>query len=533
MVVGAGTIGLLTLQIVRALVPDAEISVLAKHSFQVEQATRLGAKHLIYPRNRYRGVIQATNAQPFHRLGNQMMLGGYDVIYDTIGRSQTIHDALRWARPRATVVLVGIDLHMHNVDLSPVWYQEVNLYGTYSHGTEHWPVGSLQQRDSFTVAHELISTGKVTPEKLITHRYAITDYRTALRTAIKKGSSNALKVIFDHSLVAPSVVPQQSAVLRQNAPTRTPAIPAPTITSPALTSISTSAFPPAVVGKKDSAPIPVASIPPTPVLPAKPVVHIIAAETPSAIPEADVAALPAVPFDKTLLASEPNPDRLSAIREEEEAEEDTATSIPAVRTPRMASPLSASLPSTPQPQSPSQPAVEEKKEVAVQTEKGASKTAVEEDEYPTPVQHSPAPRIEDFPTAVIQQSPSEKVEDLPTIIQPLKAEKIEDLPTTIIQQSPADKADEYATVIEQVPDQVEDYATTIMQTSDMEPVPYWLDQKSEEAPEWLQQLDPQNMPNLNESKAAEEPVANKEPEVVEKPQLSSHSGKLGKKKRNR
>ncbi|MBV9258544.1 MAG: alcohol dehydrogenase catalytic domain-containing protein, partial [Ktedonobacteraceae bacterium] len=36
LIIGAGTIGLLTLQVVRALAPQAEISVLARHSFQIE-----------------------------------------------------------------------------------------------------------------------------------------------------------------------------------------------------------------------------------------------------------------------------------------------------------------------------------------------------------------------------------------------------------------------------------------------------------------------------------------------------------------
>ena len=143
LIIGAGTIGLLTLQVVRALAPQAEISVQARYPFQVEKATRMGAAHIIYPQDSYAGVQQATQAQLYTGLlGNQMLLGGYDVIYDTIGNQKTIHNALRWARAKATVVLVGLSLHMMHIDLTPVWYQEINLIGTLGQGMETWPLNS-------------------------------------------------------------------------------------------------------------------------------------------------------------------------------------------------------------------------------------------------------------------------------------------------------------------------------------------------------------------------------------------------------
>src|SRR5262249_892495 len=80
LIIGAGAIGLLILQVVRALAPEAEISVLARHSFQVEQATRMGAKHIIYPRDSYHGVQRATGGKLYGGLlGNKLLMGGYDV----------------------------------------------------------------------------------------------------------------------------------------------------------------------------------------------------------------------------------------------------------------------------------------------------------------------------------------------------------------------------------------------------------------------------------------------------------------------
>ena len=224
LIVGAGTIGLLTLQMIQTLAPQAEISVLARHSFQVEQATRMGAKHIIYPQDSYTGVQQATNAQLFRgMLGNQMLLGGFDVIYDTVGHRKTLHHALRWVRSRGTIVLVGLYLHMMHIDLTPIWHQEINLVGMMSHGLEHWPLSSDTQRSTFSIVEELIKSGALHPEHLITHHFALDKYQQALVAASRKVHSRAIKVVFDYSLQPASVVPNvRASARRRRTPLSTP-----------------------------------------------------------------------------------------------------------------------------------------------------------------------------------------------------------------------------------------------------------------------------------------------------------------------
>lgn len=212
LVVGAGTIGLLIVQVVHALAPQAEISVVARHAFQVEQATRMGAAHIIYPQDSYSSVQRITGAE-MHRgkFGNRMLLGGFDVIYDTISNRRTTHDALRWARAGGTVVMVGIHLHMMRIDLTPVWFQEIHLIGAFGHGEETWPIGSHEHQSTFAIAAELIEQGALQPEQLLTHRFALTNYREALEAATRKSQSRALKVVFDYALLPPSVVPNVRA----------------------------------------------------------------------------------------------------------------------------------------------------------------------------------------------------------------------------------------------------------------------------------------------------------------------------------
>src|SRR6266516_1792608 len=215
LIIGAGTIGLLILQVVRALAPEAEVCVMARHPFQIEQAARLGAQ-IIYPQDSYREIQRATSAQLYEGIwGNKVLLGGYDVTYDTVGSAHTTQDALRWARAGSTVVVVGVYLHRMRIDLTPIWYEEINLIGTKGHGMETWPIDTSKKTPTFKIAVELIQRKLIFPDKLITHSFPLSGYREALITAANKARNRAIKVVFDYSKQPPSVVPNVRAAARR------------------------------------------------------------------------------------------------------------------------------------------------------------------------------------------------------------------------------------------------------------------------------------------------------------------------------
>src|SRR5207249_1733312 len=171
---------------------------------------------IIYAQDSYEGVQDATGGQLYKgRFGNKMLLGGYDVIFDTVGSKRTTHDSLRWARAGSTVVMVGLSLHRMHIDLTPIWYQEVNLIGTLGHGIETWPIGTSEKKSTFEIAAQLIENQQLHPDKLITHSFMLSEYRDALLTAKNKGRHRAFKVVFDYSKQPPSVVPNVRAAARR------------------------------------------------------------------------------------------------------------------------------------------------------------------------------------------------------------------------------------------------------------------------------------------------------------------------------
>jgi threonine dehydrogenase-like Zn-dependent dehydrogenase len=193
LVVGAGIIGLLTVQCVKLLAPDARLTVLARYPHQAEAARRLGADAILGGADLYQQVAQQTGGRLYRAMLNRgMVLGGYDVIYDCVGRADTVLDALRWARARGTVVLVGIDLALLKVDLNPIWYQEVDLIGSHTFGAEQVDGG---RRHTFELVIDHLRAGRLREAGLITHRFPLTEYRRAIDTALHK-MSGAIKVTF-------------------------------------------------------------------------------------------------------------------------------------------------------------------------------------------------------------------------------------------------------------------------------------------------------------------------------------------------
>jgi threonine dehydrogenase-like Zn-dependent dehydrogenase len=197
LVVGAGSIGLLTLQAIKALVPEAEASILAKYDHQAAAAHSLGADRVIRSEDVYQTIADATGAKfyksPFNR---GMLLGGFDVIFDCVGKPETITDSLRWARARGRVVQVGSTFAPMQVDLTPNFYQEVDLIGSLTFGTE-----SLNdvERHTFELVIEMLQEGVLTDAGLITHRFPFDDYRRAIQVARdKRQESIKVELMFDH-----------------------------------------------------------------------------------------------------------------------------------------------------------------------------------------------------------------------------------------------------------------------------------------------------------------------------------------------
>jgi threonine dehydrogenase-like Zn-dependent dehydrogenase len=195
LVVGCGTVGLATIQAVCAFSPDCHLTGMARYPQQVEMAHQLGVDRLVAGDEPYEATARITAGKLYNApMNDGMILGGFDVIYDCVGTARTVQDCLRWARAGGTVVLVGVSLKPMCVDLTPVWYQEVDLIGLYAHGVEEYN-GGVQS--TYELTTDLLVQGKLTAEGFITHRFSLDQWRRAVHTATDK-RSGAIKVVLDY-----------------------------------------------------------------------------------------------------------------------------------------------------------------------------------------------------------------------------------------------------------------------------------------------------------------------------------------------
>lgn len=195
LVIGAGSIGLLTLAALRALAPGSPVTVVARHSFQAEHAERLGAAGIVLARGEYtESLAEAAGARLLRPiLGRQVAVGGFDACYLCAGGTRAVDDALRFTRAGGEVVVLGNVTLLPGMDWTPLWFKELTLrgslcYGRHGHGGAH--------RDAFEEAVELIAGGRAPVGALLTHTFPLAEYRQAIATAMDKRGNGSIKVAF-------------------------------------------------------------------------------------------------------------------------------------------------------------------------------------------------------------------------------------------------------------------------------------------------------------------------------------------------
>ncbi len=192
LVLGAGTVGLLTLLALKLHGEGSEVHVVARHPHQRRFALALGADRAYGHEGAAVAVQAAVGAELLRPLlGRPVFSSGFDLVYDCVGSAQSLGDALRVTRPGGTLVLVGTAGPL-SVDWSFVWANELQLLGTFGYGRE------AGGEHTFAIALRDLATERAAPAAgLVTHRYRLDEYRQAMRAHLDAGSERPLKAVFD------------------------------------------------------------------------------------------------------------------------------------------------------------------------------------------------------------------------------------------------------------------------------------------------------------------------------------------------
>ena len=197
LVYGCGTLGLLHIAALNACYPHATIIAIARHPRQVDLARQMGAKHIIRVRHPAEIVaaISELVGSPVRRpnYGLPWLMGGVDVIYDTVGSPETLEVGLRITRPRGRIVVTGVS-RPKRFEWTPHYFKEIELVGSNAFGVEDF---EGQRLHAMQIYLGLVSQGRISLPSFITHRYRLEQYREALLVGHNKDKHQAIKVIFD------------------------------------------------------------------------------------------------------------------------------------------------------------------------------------------------------------------------------------------------------------------------------------------------------------------------------------------------
>jgi threonine dehydrogenase-like Zn-dependent dehydrogenase len=178
-VIGAGTLGLLTVAALRRFAPASEILATAKHPDQRRWAKDLGADVVCAPGELARAVRAATGSMV---VGDQLT-GGVAAAVDCVGSEATLGQALGVVAPGGTVHVVGMPART-TLDLTGLWHREVTLRGCYAY-----------RREDFEAAVELVAAAGL--GRLVSASYSLSRYEDAIDHAAHAGVRGAVKVAFD------------------------------------------------------------------------------------------------------------------------------------------------------------------------------------------------------------------------------------------------------------------------------------------------------------------------------------------------
>ena len=194
LVIGAGSVGLFTVAALKKLTSVGRVICVAKHERQREEAIRLGADEVVYPKETYTLLPEMLGTETHEpELGKPVVMGGAEKVFECVGSSSTMEDAIRLTKPGGVVSLVGMPGAKSGLDLTALWYKEVSLSGTYAYGVEDYKGERIK---SFELALRLAS--EISLEKLVGPHFQLEEYREAISAARSAGSEGNVKVVFDH-----------------------------------------------------------------------------------------------------------------------------------------------------------------------------------------------------------------------------------------------------------------------------------------------------------------------------------------------
>ncbi len=197
LVYGAGALGTTATAILRALYPDVEVMVVARFEAQAALARRLGAT-VVAPEPREQLIEEAAAwsggvLRPVRKGLPMAHPGGFDVVYDTIGKPETFEVGVRLLKARGTLVKSGVHAPVAGSTHRCTSRRSAGWGRTRSGSRRSTGCASTGSPTTWT----LVEQGRVDLTGMLTHTFRLDQWREAFSVLATQERSGAIKVAFD------------------------------------------------------------------------------------------------------------------------------------------------------------------------------------------------------------------------------------------------------------------------------------------------------------------------------------------------
>ena len=192
LLIGGGVIGAMVVKCIRALDCGCDITVVEPSAFASDYVMKCGASRTIQGRI-LDAALEITGGRAYKpMLGERVVMGGFDKIFDTVGSAETLNAALRVTATGGVLSVIGIGKEV-KLDLTPLWLKLQTVKGCY--GYRYNNIAGIKKH-TFEISLELISTGKVKVDDMLTHKLPLEKYREMIDIHLNKNANRAMKIAF-------------------------------------------------------------------------------------------------------------------------------------------------------------------------------------------------------------------------------------------------------------------------------------------------------------------------------------------------
>ncbi|HPC40300.1 MAG TPA: alcohol dehydrogenase catalytic domain-containing protein [Spirochaetota bacterium] len=189
LVVGGGVIGAMTVKAIRALGIACDITVAEPSPFAADYVKKSGADRTVGG-SLIDAAVEVAGGRAYKPdLGERIVMGGFDRVFDTVGHRDTLNLSLRVLAVKGTLSVLGIGGNV-KLDLTPLWLKLQTIKGCYAY---RYNTIKGVKRQAFEMALNLIAGKKARVEDMLTHRFSIDEYRKMIEVNVRKSLYKAIK----------------------------------------------------------------------------------------------------------------------------------------------------------------------------------------------------------------------------------------------------------------------------------------------------------------------------------------------------